>query len=52
MKHEKIEPIWADVCHDHGVWLDRGEIESIMEMIKERGKAEGFVDSLWSSTHF
>lgn len=52
MKMEKIEGAWVDICAEHGVWLDKGEIEHVIESAKEIGKAEGFVTRLWSATHY
>ncbi len=52
MKMEKIESAWVDICAEHGVWLDKGEIEHVIESAREIGKSEGFVTRLWSATHY
>jgi len=49
MRIEKIEGITVDICDDHGVWLDKGEIEAIIESSKKRGEGEGFVNSVWEN---
>lgn len=51
MEHQRVENAWVDVCHEHGVWLDKGEIDSIMESARQRGESEGFVKSLWGRVH-
>lgn len=51
MKHEKVESVWADICEEHGVWLDKGEVESIMEHAKKKGEGDAFVRGLWSHSH-
>ncbi len=51
LTHEKIEEVWVDICHEHGVWLDKGELDRIMESAKYRGQSEGLVRGLWSHTH-
>ena len=51
MEHKKIEEAWVDVCENHGVWLDKGEIEAIMDSAKHKGKSEGLVSGMWSYTH-
>ncbi len=51
MKPEKIETVWVDVCDEHGIWLDRGEIDELMLNSKKRGQAESFVSSAWSQFH-
>lgn len=48
MKHERVDEVWVDICTEHGVWLDKGELDSLMEMSKKRGESEGFVKRLWS----
>ncbi|OGI93487.1 hypothetical protein A3A99_03885 [Candidatus Nomurabacteria bacterium RIFCSPLOWO2_01_FULL_41_18] len=51
MQVTKIENVWVDICKEHGVWLDKGEIDALHEAAKDRGKLEGFSDGLWNSTH-
>ena len=51
MHHEKVEEIWADICKEHGVWLDKGELERIMESIKHKGKHEGLAEGLYHHMH-
>ena len=52
MEHAKIEGAWVDVCKDHGVWLDKGEIEAIIEMSKSKGESEGLVKGLWDRMEY
>jgi Zn-finger nucleic acid-binding protein len=52
MQLKQIEGIRVDVCEEHGVWLDRGEIEALMESAKKRGESEGLSMSLWHVTHY
>jgi len=33
---EQKEEITIDTCEEHGVWLDKGELEKIIRRIKER----------------
>lgn len=43
-----IKGITVDVCDAHGIWLDKGEIEKIMEHAKSEGWGDGFAESLSS----
>ena len=49
MQVKSIEGIKVDVCEQHGVWLDRGEIETLLETAKSKGQNEGLAKSLWST---
>ena len=51
MKLEKLDGVHVDICEAHGVWLDKGEIEALVESAKRRGESEGFAKSLWSHYH-
>lgn len=51
MKLEKLDAVHVDICEEHGVWLDKGEIEALMESAKKHGESEGFAKSLWSHYH-
>jgi|GEM_PF-6627162 len=48
-KHQNMEGVWVDTCSEHGEWLDKSEIESLIEAARKKGKDEGFVESLWMS---
>ena len=63
MHVEKIKSVSADVCSEHGVWLDKGEFTRITKMIKAKmildktiavkhakleGKASGSLLGVWS----
>ncbi|MBI2972127.1 MAG: zf-TFIIB domain-containing protein [Candidatus Aenigmarchaeota archaeon] len=48
MEAREIRGIMTDVCNEHGIWLDRGELEKIMEKIKQEGWGDGFAESLSS----
>jgi Zn-finger nucleic acid-binding protein len=52
MEMKRIEDsAWVEVCKDHGVWLDNGELQAIMHAAKLRGKGEGLAENLWTCTH-
>ncbi len=36
------ESLKIDVCDDHGVWLDTGELETIVNTLELRGRAVRF----------
>ena len=38
MHIEKKNRISIDVCPDHGIWLDEGELEAIVTAVRSRGK--------------
>ena len=46
MEERKIERAWLDVCIEHGVWLDKGEIDTIIKSANEKGQNEGFINTL------
>jgi len=48
MEIVKIEGVVVDICHKHGAWLDKGEMEIIIEASKKRGEANGFVQKIWN----
>ena len=39
MHHAREGKIEIDVCEEHGVWLDRGELEAICASLKRVGRA-------------
>lgn len=51
MHLRRMEGINIDVCEDHGVWLDKGEIEELMATAKRRGESEGVAKGLYNATH-
>ena len=36
MEHEREHGVEIDVCEEHGVWLDAGELETIVLKLKAR----------------
>lgn len=36
---ERNGKVRMDVCEDHGVWLDTGELESIVRRVRSKGRA-------------
>ena len=48
MELKRVQGVNVDICEEHGAWLDKGEIESIIEASKTTGVNEGFARSLWS----
>jgi hypothetical protein len=32
----------VDICEDHGVWLDKGELESIIARLKRTGRRNSY----------
>lgn len=36
MTADKKQGIQVDVCHDHGVWLDRGELSAVIGKTKDQ----------------
>ncbi|GEM_PF-5326691 len=42
MYKKEIKEIEIDVCDMHGVWLDRGELNHLLEEFKKEGYAEHF----------
>ncbi len=36
MRIERKQRIEVDVCPDHGVWLDKGELEEIARAVRDR----------------
>ena len=36
MTADKKQGIHIDVCHDHGVWLDKGELAAVIGRIKDQ----------------
>lgn len=51
MMVREIQGVHVDICDTHGVWLDRGELEKLLEASKKEGWIEGFGNSLrgaWS----
>ncbi|GEM_PF-2722993 len=51
MQMQRMEGAWVEVCMEHGVWLDKGEIEAIAHASKLKGKHEGLAENLWACTH-
>jgi Zn-finger nucleic acid-binding protein len=58
MKRELAQGVTVDVCDEHGIWLDKGELPRIIERIRERSHEvrriamqrtyeQGKSDSLW-----
>jgi Zn-finger nucleic acid-binding protein len=45
----KVRHVEIDVCEDHGVWLDRGELEAIVRRVEShealRGRARAREES-------
>lgn len=48
MRTATIKGIIVDACDAHGIWLDKGEMEKIMEKSKDEGWGDGFAESLSS----
>ncbi|MBI2084617.1 MAG: zf-TFIIB domain-containing protein [Candidatus Aenigmarchaeota archaeon] len=46
MQVKTIEDVKVDVCESHGIWLDKGEVEALMEVAKKRGEHEGLIKNL------
>ena len=42
MASENKDGIQVDVCHDHGVWLDKGELAAVLG----RAKDQAIIDAL------
>lgn len=48
---KEMHGVIVDICDEHGVWLDRGELEKVHDRAKEIGFSNGFVDSLSHKYH-
>ena len=48
---KEMHGVVVDVCDEHGIWLDRGELEKVHAHAKDHGFSEGFVDSLSHDWH-
>ena len=46
MHPKQVKGIEIDICDEHGVFLDRGELEKLANEFKKEGFAEGFTSSL------
>jgi len=48
---KEMHGVVVDVCDEHGIWLDRGELDKIHAHAKDHGFSEGFVDSISHDWH-
>jgi len=46
MSKDSLNGIIVDRCLSHGVWLDKGELEVMVNFLKSGGDAEGFLSNL------
>jgi len=51
MQLKQVEGVKVDVCDEHGIWLDKGEIEALMDSAKQKGHADGLTSGLWNVSH-
>ena len=51
MQLKQLEGVKVDVCDEHGIWLDKGEIEALMDSAKQKGHADGLTSGLWNVSH-
>ncbi len=49
MQAKAVDDVKVDVCEEHGVWLDKGEIEALLESTKKKGQNEGLAKQLWTT---
>ena len=49
MEIRTVKSVTVDVCPEHGMWLDRGELDKITESARQEGWGDGFAQSLGTS---